>query len=177
MGLNHNYRPEIKLENNSVSAVFIGSKTHGEDLNILKEPINELLSECKGNFRFYVIGGEEITSSEKWYTPISIPNGSKSYPNFVNWLRKIKDKFDFGVAPLCENNLNKSKSYLKYIEYSALGLPGIYSKFGPYPEIVKDGTNGLLCENSASDWYNKIRQMITDSSTRENLLRMHIWMS
>ena len=66
--------------------------------------------------------------------------------------------------------MNKSKSYLKYIEYSALGLPGIYSKFGPYPEIVKDGTNGLLCENSASDWYNKIRQMITDSSTREKLI-------
>ena len=64
-GLNHNYRPEIKLENNSVSAVFIGSKTHGEDLNILKEPIDGLLSECKGNFRFYVIGGEEFTKAQK----------------------------------------------------------------------------------------------------------------
>ncbi|MAH26126.1 MAG: hypothetical protein CMI19_04145 [Opitutae bacterium] len=169
-GLNHNYRPEIKLKNNSVSGVFIGSKTHGEDLNILREPILELLSECKGYFRFYVIGGEEITDSEKWYTPISIPNGFKSYPNFVNWLGKIKNKFDFGVAPLCENALNKSKSYLKYIEYSALGLPGIYSKFGPYPEIVKDGTNGILCENSASEWYDKIKQMIKDSSTREKLI-------
>jgi hypothetical protein len=50
-----------------------------------------------------------------------------NYPQFI---RSIKA--DIAIAPLEDNEFNKSKSNLKMLEYTTLGLPGIYSNVEPY---------------------------------------------
>ena len=44
----------------------------------------------------------------------------------------ISKEMDFAVAPLVKNKMNLCKSFIKYLDYSALGLPGIYSNISPY---------------------------------------------
>jgi len=44
-------------------------------------------------------------------------------------------KADIGIAPLEINEFNKSKSYLKALEYTALGVPAVYTKIKPYENL------------------------------------------
>lgn len=163
-----NHPNDKNIGNSSVSAVYIGTKTHAEDLKIIRRPMKKLQLESEGTFKFYVIGGEENSESTDWYSSIRIPDGCKAYPKFIGWLQNLELQFDFAVAPLAENSLNGCKSHLKYLEYSALGLPGIYSDFGPYPEVINHGVNGFLSKNTEADWYEKIDQMATNIKLRNN---------
>jgi glycosyltransferase involved in cell wall biosynthesis len=69
------------------------------------------------------------------------------------------------VAPLKNTIFNEAKSELKYIEYTALGVPGVYSDLPPYNSVVKDGFNGLLAKNSA-EWELKLEKLILDQNLR-----------
>ena len=53
------------------------------------------------------------------------------YPQFI---RTIKG--DIGIAPLENNLFNKCKSNLKLLEYTQLGIPGIFQNLEPYNEAV-----------------------------------------
>ncbi|MFW6311524.1 MAG: hypothetical protein ACOC1K_04740 [Nanoarchaeota archaeon] len=42
---------------------------------------------------------------------------------------------DIGLAPLLDHDFNNSKSNIKALEYTAAGIPGIYSKMKPYENM------------------------------------------
>lgn len=46
-------------------------------------------------------------------------------------------KVDIGIAPLEDNLFNACKSNIKMLEYTACGIPGVYSKVGPYKKATK----------------------------------------
>ncbi|MEI2421731.1 hypothetical protein V6O07_15755, partial [Arthrospira platensis SPKY2] len=46
---------------------------------------------------------------------------------------------DIFIAPLEDNLFNRCKSGLKFLEYSALGVPGVYSHLEPYQDLVQHG--------------------------------------
>ena len=65
------------------------------------------------------------------------------------------------IAPLTDVPLNKSKSEIKYLEYTGLGLSAVYSDIGPYHEAIKNGYNGLLVKNNdINQWENQINKLI-----------------
>ena len=51
-----------------------------------------------------------------------------------------------GLAPLEDTPFNRAKSDLKFLEYSALGLPTVASRVTPYLGI--DAHGGVLADNS-----------------------------
>jgi O-antigen biosynthesis protein len=53
------------------------------------------------------------------------------YPRFLKSL-----KSDIGIAPLDLNVFNTSKSDIKTLEFTALGLPGVFTKIDPYDKMV-----------------------------------------
>ena len=69
--------------------------------------------------------------------------------------------WDIAVAPLEDTNINKSKSNLKYLEYTALNIPGVYSNIGPYKEIGKKNT-GIVVNNTPNEWENALISLIED---------------
>lgn len=76
--------------------------------------------------------------------------------------------FDIGLAPIEHSQFNESKSYLKALEYAALGIPVIASNFGPYPEFVIDGVTGFLVSKERH-WRDRIRLLATDADLRESM--------
>ena len=56
------------------------------------------------------------------------------------------------------------------MEYSALGIPAIYSKVQPYTFVVEDMENGLLAENTKESWESKLTLAIEDESLREKII-------
>lgn len=55
--------------------------------------------------------------------------------------------FDIGVAPLLRSVFNESKSWLKTLEYAALGIPAVATATGQYDDWIAHGRNGFLVHN------------------------------
>jgi glycosyltransferase involved in cell wall biosynthesis len=133
--------------------VYVGSRTHAEDLAMLRPVMEQLQAQSSIDFRLLVIGGEpEQPLRDHWYRRLHIPGGFSHYPAFVSWLRSVSGSWHIGVAPLRDTAFNRSKSDLKFLEYAALGLPGVFSDVDPYSRTVRDGATGLLVPNDEDAW-------------------------
>jgi glycosyltransferase involved in cell wall biosynthesis len=84
-----------------------------------------------------------------------------------DWWRRVAT-FDIGLAPLVDNRFNRSKSFIKILEYAALGVPFIASPVGPYADHVVDGVTGFLA-STPDEWAERLDQLI-----RSPWLRMKI---
>ena len=150
---------------------YMGTITHKYDLDIVKEAvinISNYFSNKDQDFVFEVIGG----SDEKldWARQIPVPKGKSDYPHFVEWLQETVD-WDLALAPIEDTPINRSKSNIKYLEYTGLNVPGVYSNIGPYKETIVDGKTGLIAENTVESWQNNIIKLIEDEDLREDILR------
>jgi hypothetical protein len=62
---------------------------------------------------------------------ITIPGWQQpyTYPSFLQSLGA-----DIGIAPLAYNRFNECKSNIKFLEFTAAGIPGVYTDIAPYRE-------------------------------------------
>ena len=164
-----------KIENSSNEVIkigYMGSIYHSWDLILIKEAIESVKSYfSKKNITvvFELIGGskDEISFANR----IEVPENSQPYFDFVKWFVSTVD-WDLAIAPLEESNLNNAKSELKYLEYSVLGIPGIYSSIGPYKECISHEKNGLLVySNSPDEWTENIIRLIEDENLRSTIIK------
>lgn len=72
-----------------------------------------------------------------------------------------------GVAPLAESKFNSAKSWLKPIEYAAVGVPFVASPRVEYTRLHKLGA-GQLAKNP-KEWRTKIELLIKNSELRGEL--------
>lgn len=75
------------------------------------------------------------------------------------------------VAPLDATRFSASKCPLKFLDAAAAGLPGVYSSVPPYADLVRNGVDGLLVENSAASWRRGIARLLDDAALRERIVR------
>ncbi len=94
----------------------------------------------------------------------------EKFQRYNEYLRKIASlNLDFALVPLEDTEFHAAKSIIKYIDYSALGIPGIYSNVEPYKNKnneMRHMENCLLVENNISSWEDAIDRMIEDESLR-----------
>jgi len=90
--------------------------------------------------------------------------------NYDSFFRKFaRSQFDIGLAPLLKDEFCHSKSNVKFREYAACGIAGVYSKVGSYRECVEDELTGLLVETDAGGWFAAIQRLIDNSSLRQSI--------
>jgi hypothetical protein len=145
-------------------AVYIASPTHGEDLAMLA-PVFEQLA---GAVELNVIGAERAAPGQEWYRRVTVPDDCKPYPRFIGWLREQRPFWDLAVAPLQDTLFNHYKSDLKYLEYAALGLPGVFSDRAAYA-TVEDGDTGLKVGDEAEDWIRAVTSLAESPADRDAL--------
>jgi GT2 family glycosyltransferase/glycosyltransferase involved in cell wall biosynthesis len=155
---------------NTIVAGYMGTLTHRADLEMIREPFlraRERLKRDHGiRLVLELVGVEDQTLAEDWYQRLKVPRGHTSYPRFVRWWRRTI-AWDIGVAPLVANQLNKAKSALKFMEYSAVGLPAIFSPVGEYAHLVKHRETGLLASaNQPEEWENLIVELAASPTLR-----------
>jgi GT2 family glycosyltransferase/glycosyltransferase involved in cell wall biosynthesis/septal ring factor EnvC (AmiA/AmiB activator) len=166
--LKRQFVESLHLEPDILKLLFVGGPSHAEDLEILKESIDQIRQEIDDPVELYVVGGARPTERKSWYQPIDIPGDRRYYPRFVEFIRSIGDQFDLGVAPLADTRLNSSKSDLRFLEYTALGLAGIYSQV-PAFDSVEDGKTGLTAANTTDAWASAIVRLLRDEDLRQGL--------
>jgi O-antigen biosynthesis protein len=161
----HNTQRDRDYE--GIGLLYMGTETHADDLIVLKQALENLASIHKApDVRLFVIGGEPKNTAPDWYTRINAPLDCRRYPEFVDWLRSYRNFWDIALAPLAETPFNEAKSHLKYLEYTALGLPGVYADLAPYNRVVAPNRTGLLAAHTPEAWADAIRTLADSEDLR-----------
>ncbi len=151
-----------------VRILYMGTQTHSADFELVKNVLKRLRDEFSTGIEINLIGILPNASSEEFYKTITPPQGiGSSYPAFVNWICN-EPTFDIGIAPLVDNDFNRCKSAIKFMDYSALGLASVASDLNGYV-LIRNGENGFRVKNTEDSWYTALKTLITDSSLRSRM--------
>lgn len=147
---------------------YLGSHpAHSKYLALIKPALKRVLEEFKDAVIFILIGVKDAELEK--YDNVSILPIIRPIDNFYKYM--MENKWDIGLAPIIDDEHERSKTDNKYREYAALGIAGIYSNCGPFASSVKNDLTGLLADNnSQEDWYLAIKELILDKNKRENII-------
>jgi glycosyltransferase involved in cell wall biosynthesis len=152
--------------NKPIRILYMGTRTHREDLEVITDAWKQINEEYKDQVTLDIIGGTPADELE-FGNPIEIPQ-PLIYPDFVQWLKQ-QGSWDIGLIPLKDTEFNRKKSHIKFLDYSALGLPIICSKVTAYQNVAVDGENALMVNNTTDEWYQAIKRLIEDEQLRGKL--------
>lgn len=80
--------------------------------------------------------------------------------------------FDIGIAPLVDCNFNRSKSNLRWLEYSAMKIPTVATDISHFSKTIRDGLDGFLVRNNdLQEWKKWLELLINDAGAREEVGR------
>lgn len=82
--------------------------------------------------------------------------GMKLYPQYMA-------DMDIGIAPLADNDFNKGKSDLKYLEYAMAGTLPVVQAIGPYLHLPKSVT--IHCDD-IDNWVETLINLVDDKYLR-----------
>ena len=152
---------------------FMGTLTHEADLMLVVQPLRTLLRRNAGAIEFQIVGG---IAEPGWLAvfdglPIrrlEVPPESIEYPAFVGWMRRNL-RWDIAIAPLADSPLNLGKSDIKFLDYSALGFPGVYSAAPAYLHTIRQGDTGILVGSSPGEWSEALDRLAKDAALRSRI--------
>lgn len=75
---------------------------------------------------------------------------------------------DIGIMPLQDDEWSKGKCGFKGLQYMSLEIPTVMSAVGVNKEIIQDGINGFLA-NDTNEWVEKLSQLIESPTLRQTL--------
>ncbi len=145
-------------ENKKKPRIAIASSTTHFDVNNLNGGIDDFshvvdfIRDTVDKYQWIFIGGcpqqlEDLVAEKK----IELHRGS----DLLNYPRELVGKnIDIIVAPLLDNIFNRSKSNIKFLEMSALGIPCICQDLTPYQKYTD------LLFTDANDLQNQIDRVL-----------------
>ncbi len=130
---------------------------HEQDLRTV-EPALERILERYGNRVKIKFWGAKPPGGVQFYSNVEhVPLAMGNYRQFAAYCMGLD--CDVFIAPLERNLFNQCKSPIKFLEYSALGVVGVYSRLAPYQAVVQHGENGFLAD-TADEWYEHLIELI-----------------
>lgn len=144
---------------------YMGASSHGRDVELATEPVRRFMRQ-NPNWELNLLGSDYRAS-------FRVP---RDRMNLVTWTHILDDDekfyraidFDVAIAPLLDTGFNRSKSYIKALEYNARGIPVIASDVRPYREFIQHGVNGFLVKKP-HEWGSYLNMLATDDDLRENM--------
>ena len=180
LNLREVYRQEHK-QKGEIWLGWAGSNTHLPDLLVAKDAVIQILRDFP-QVKLVLGGWDGTFKNDKGESVAQELNPWKDIPaerkvvipwaTDMNNYPKMLVNFDIGIAPLEDNEFNRCKSNIKFLEYSGVGVPVIASEVEPYSKSIKNNETGLLVQAHGSvhyDWYKKIKRLILDEQLRLKL--------
>ncbi len=152
-------QPALRQAAEQVRILFMGTPTHAPDLEEIAGALRNTARRYGSRVRFVFFGARPPEGladlAQVDYQPVK----SFDYRQFQREFCGLEA--DIALAPLKDNLFNRCKSAIKFMEYSALGLAGVYAALPPYASAVRDGENGFLA-GDAQEWERKLGALIED---------------
>ena len=147
-----------------------------QDLETLNPFLGEFI--VKNNLKFHHSGN--IIGAPKAADQLGVPLSYSSFQPMekICNLPDLYDKIDVGIVPLNNIPFNQAKSFIKGIEYAAMGVPFVAQDLPEYVELYNSGIGKIA--SSIDDWEKELK-MLLDPREREkqrkqnykNLLKYH----
>lgn len=156
---------------------WIGGRAHFEDLMLVAPALRTVL-EKHPDVTLSLVNSALRLSCEALKKPYpfeglkNVHYADRSVP--INRYAQFAASFgfDIGIAPLVDCNFNRSKSNLRWLEYSALKIPTVATDISHFRESIDPGISGLLVpENGLEGWANALEFLIEDKNVRETIGR------
>lgn len=166
-----------RYDDGKVRMGLFGSNSHVGDWRELAPVIKELLDEhpelvlCCNTWYLDQTKGQawrsEMERDLAYYTPdyfeelVDHPQVEWAQPcPIAEWPAWMSERgVDIGLAPLAHTTFNKSRSNLRFLEFGALGLPGVYENYDPFNAAVDHGRTGYLAKNPV-EWKKYVKRLI-----------------
>jgi len=144
---------KYKNKPDDVTLGYTGSGSHQADWMMIEPILKELKEEtgCKVK----MIGPMQTTVCDEQ----------------TNWVEQLKHPkaladmgFSVGLAPLKDSLMNRAKSNLRWLEYSALSIPTVASDTLPFREM-----ENVIRVTEPEEWHDALGTLIRDKSYRRRL--------
>jgi glycosyltransferase involved in cell wall biosynthesis/SAM-dependent methyltransferase len=141
---------------------FTGTSTHGDDLRMIEDAFIQISAKHGRGVAFQFMGC--VTDRLARLPGAKVVEFTPDYESFARELQTTP--MDVAVVSLEDNLFNRCKSNIKWLEYSACGIAGVYSDLPPYNSCIRHGQTGLLVGNRVHDWFQGIDTLVTNASLR-----------
>jgi glycosyltransferase involved in cell wall biosynthesis len=151
---------------------YMGTHTHDSDLRMILQALRATLRKHAGFVELQLIGcvadGAVLEAFAGLPLRVLDVGDNVEYPAFARWMVK-NVKWDLAIAPLEEDVFTRCKSDIKFLDYSALGIAGIYSQGPVYGNTVRHLETGYLAANDPDSWSEGLELLLTDDSLRQRI--------
>lgn len=152
-------------EHKRIRIGWVGGASHSGDLRLVKDAIYKLLDRYRNIEIYFHMGGlpekwmldrPRFHAFRKWFTIDKYPQGFARY------------SFDIGLAPLRDTEFNRSKSNLRFLEFSALKIPTVCSRMQTYEHDIEHGKTGMLA-GEVDEWVDALAYLIKNERARKKM--------
>ena len=163
-------RPTRQPHDGRIIIGYMGTRTHDEDLRMILPVLRDIISAFGDKVGVQLLGGTAkdatlMELAELGVELISPPPLATLYDKFVPWFVE-NIHWDIGIGPLRDTAFTRCKSDIKYLDYSAAGIPGIYSHVPAYQDTVEHLRTGYLVDNTPASWQTALEHLIREPELR-----------
>lgn len=156
---------------------WIGGRAHFNDLMLVAPALREVLEQNKDVTLCLVNSALKLSCEAlgKKYPFEGLKNvfyadRSVAINRYASFMASFG--YDIGIAPLVDCNFNRSKSNLRWLEYSALKTPTVATDISHFQESIEPNVTGVLVpENDLQRWKDGIQWLVSDTRVRETIGR------
>lgn len=132
---------------------------HAQDLQVVGSAISKLIQQTSCNF--LIVGESRGVGEALGLQKDPLETGWIPLPYYPDNLVKL----DVGFVPLEPNAFNESKSWLKGMEFAAVGVPFVASPSTEYLKLHEIGIGTIA--HRQKDWLRGLKQLITNEEYRK----------
>lgn len=152
--------PKVKRDYEPVVIGWQGGASHYEDLWVTMPVLNDVKKRYKDKVIFKFMGAD----FSKLYSEVD--------GVFIPWAKPddffkafYANSYDIGIVPLTNNDFNRRKSNIKWLEYSYYNIPSVVANLVPYKQHIEHNRTGMLYNNN-SEMYRHLCELIEDPIKR-----------
>ena len=152
---------------------YMGTLTHDDDLMMVLPALRTVWQRHREEIEFQMVGvvGRADTLRALKGLPVRTvrfrPKQSE-YPSFMSWFSSHL-RWDIAISPLEDTPFNRCKSDIKFLDYSAIGAAGIYSRVPGYESSVRHLETGWLTENEVDAWVEALEALLSEDGLRTQM--------
>lgn len=151
---------------------YMGTFSHDDDLLMIAPALRAAIERHSASVEIQLIGVAErpATLAALSGLPvrvITLRPELVEYTRFLPWF--TQQRWDIALAPLIDSPFTRCKSDIKFLDYSALGAAGIYSRVPAYESSVRHLETGWVTDNTIEAWQSALKQLISSRDLRRDL--------
>jgi len=164
MDLEYWQLPIQKNETDKVRICYVGSCTHLLDIEMVAPALKKILKRYGDKVELLMVGDLRWREVFKGYNNVDCLLGVP-FENYASRLNGLG--MDIGIAPLRDNEFNRCKSNIKWMENTIAGGVTVASPT-VYSETIKHGVDGFIA-SSTEEWVKYLSELIENKDLRDSV--------